>query len=411
MRLLVVNHIAGALESLRGNRMRTGLTVLGVTIGIASITVILSLSGGAAKIITDQVSELGGTIAVVRPKAPGDSAQLRNITTSLAGVQATSSLSEQDMNDIASLEHVAAVAPIMMLGGGVSAGDRSVDNVSLVATTPDLAKISTIPMNDGQFIDSVTTKETAVIGAQLSVNLFGTEQSIGRTFRTHGTTFTVIGILNHLNNPINYNNIDFDHAAIISLESGKAYNQGVAQIQQINIKVTDAKHLDSVIKQADRILSTNHKAEKDYMLLSGSTLADPSNQLFSALAATLTTVAAISLVVGGIGIMNIMLVGVSERTREIGIRKALGASNAHITWQFLIESLAMSLAGGILGYLGGYLLAFVVSRIFLTFDPLFSWQIALSTLGISLFVGLIFGLYPAIRAARKDPIEALRQYH
>ncbi len=411
MRLLIGNHIGGALESLRGNRMRTGLTVLGVTIGIASITVILSLSGGAAKIITDQVSELGGSIAVVRPKAPGDGTQLRNITTSLAGVQATSSLSEQDMHDIANLPNVAAVAPIMMLGGGVSAGDRSVEDVSLVATTPNLAKISNIPMGEGQFIDSVTNKDTAVIGAQLSVNLFGTEQSIGRTFRTHGTTYTVIGILDHLNNPINYNNIDFDRAAIISLESGKAFNNGTAQIQQINIKANDAKNLDGVIREADKVLAVNHNAEKDYLLLSGDTLADPSNELFSAVAATLTTVAAISLVVGGIGIMNIMLVGVSERTREIGIRKALGASNAHITWQFLIESLVMSLAGGALGYVAGYLLAFVVARLFLTFDPLFSWQIALATVGTSLVVGLVFGLYPALRAARKDPIEALRQYH
>ena len=109
--------------------------------------------------------------------------------------------------------------------------------------------------------------------------------------------------------------------------------------------------------------------------------------------------------------MNIMLVGVSERTREIGIRKALGASNSHITWQFLIESLVMSIAGGVLGYGLGYLLAFAVARSFLTFDPLFSWGIAGATLGTALFVGLLFGLYPAIRAARKDPIEALRQYH
>lgn len=411
MRLLLKNHVGGALESLRGNRLRTALTILGVTIGIASITVILSLSGGAAKIITDQVDDLGGTIAAIRPAKPTDSAQLRNITSSLAGVQTTSSLTEQDANEIRNLPHVVAVAPLMLLGGGVTSGDRSLDNISLVATTPGLAKISDIPMRDGQFIDSVTNKDTAVVGSQLAVNLFGTEQAVGRIFRTHGTDFTVIGVLSPQNNPINYNNIDFDYAAIISMESGKEFNQNVAQIQQINIKVDDQKNLAGVMSQADKILSANHKAEKDYQLLSGDTLSRPSNELFGAVATTLTTVAAISLIVGGIGIMNIMLVGVSERTREIGIRKALGASNAHITWQFLIESLVMSMAGGVFGYIAGYIFAFIVARIFLTFDPLFNWQIAVTTVGISLVVGLLFGLYPAIRAARKDPIEALRQYH
>lgn len=411
MRLLLSNHIANAYESLRGNRLRTGLTVLGVTIGIASITVILSLSGGAAKIITDQVDQLGGTIAVVRPGAVSKETQVSNLTASLAGSQPTSSLTEQDVKSIRDIEHITAVAPIMLLSGSVTAGDNTPTNVSIVATTPDLTKVTELPMSDGQFIDSVTNRDTAVIGAQLSVDLFGTEQSIGRTFRTHGQTFTVIGILKHLGNPINYNNVDFDHAAIISLDSGKAFNQNIAHIAQINIKADSVDNLSGALTEVKKNLANNHLGEQDYTVLSGNDLSRPSNELFSTIAATLITVAAISLIVGGIGIMNIMLVGVSERTREIGIRKALGASDAHITWQFLIESLAMSLAGGILGYLFGYLLAFAVSRTFLTFDPLFNWQIAAITIGISLGVGLLFGLYPAIRAARKDPIEALRQYH
>ena len=410
MRLLLANHLAGALESLRGNRLRTSLTILGVTIGIASITVILSLSSGATKIIADQVADLGDTIAVVRSGSERQ-LQLTSLTSSLAGTTITSSLTENDVRSIESIEHVSAAAPIMLLGGGVSAGDNTPENALLVATTPALAKVSDLPLMDGQFIDSVTNPDTAVIGAQLSVDLFGTEQSIGRTFRTHGMTFTVIGVMKHQNNPINYNNVDFDHAAIISLESGKSFNQGVAHIQQINIRTSATEQLPGVIDQANKQLSINHHGENDFTILSGETLSRPSGELFSAASATLTVVAAVSLVVGGIGIMNIMLVGVSERTREIGIRKALGASSAHITWQFLIESLIMSLSGGALGYILGYIFAFASARIFLTFDPVFTWQIAAITLGISLVVGLLFGLYPAIRAARKDPIEALRQYH
>lgn len=411
MALLFTNHLANAYESLRSNRLRTGLTILGVTIGIMSITVILSLSSGATKIITDQVNQLGGAIAVVRPGAPDHDSQVTSLTATLSGNQAISSLTEKDVDNIKSLDNVRTAAPLMFIGGNVTAGKNTPHDASLVATTPELTEVTALSLSDGQFIDSVTAQDTAVVGTQLSIDLFGTDQSIGKTFHTHGQRFTVIGILKRINNPVNYNNVDFDHAAIISMESGKIFNQGVASIQQINIKATDQNKLASVVSQADKVVSKNHNGEKDYVVLSGDTLAKPTNELFTAVAATLTTVAAISLVVGGIGIMNIMLVGVSERTREIGIRKALGASDAHITWQFLIESLTMSVSGGIFGYAAGYVVAFTIARTFLTFDPAFTWAIAGWAIGVSLVVGLVFGLYPAVRASRKDPIEALRQYH
>lgn len=411
MRLLVGHHLTNAYESLRSNRMRTALTILGVTIGISSIVVILSLSAGAAQIVNNQVDQLGGTIAVVRPGTPDRESQINTITANISGSDITSSLTERDVNDIENIDHVTAVAPIMILGGAVSSDSSRPRNIQIIATTPGMTDVATIPIAEGQFIDTVTNDDTAVIGHQLSIDLFGTDTSVGRTFTTHGVQFTVIGILKRQNNPINFNNVDFDHAAIINLQSGKSFNQGIATIQQINIRATSTDKLPEVLRQVNEKLTRNHHGEKDFVILTDGDLARPSTQLFSTVSASLTAVASISLIVGGIGIMNILLVSVTERTREIGIRKALGASDVHIVWQFLIESLVMSLAGGVAGYFVGYIIAFTVARSFLTFDPVFGWSIVGASVGTSLIVGLVFGLYPAISAARKNPIEALRQFH
>ncbi|MDQ5982240.1 MAG: putative transport system permease protein [Patescibacteria group bacterium] len=411
MRLLVGHHLTNAYESLRSNRMRTALTILGVTIGISSIVVILSLSAGAAQIVNNQVDQLGGTIAVIRPGTPDRESQINTITANISGSEMTSSLTERDVKDIEDIDHVTAVAPIMILGGSVSSDSSRPRNIQIIATTPGMTDVATIPMAEGQFIDTVTNDDTAVIGHQLSIDLFGTDTSVGRTFTTHGVQFTVIGILKRQNNPINFNNVDFDHAAIINLQSGKGFNQGIATIQQINIRATSTDKFPEVLRQVNEKLTRNHHGEKDFVILTDGDLARPSTQLFSTVSASLTAVASISLIVGGIGIMNILLVSVTERTREIGIRKALGASNIHIVWQFLIESLVMSLAGGIAGYFAGYIIAFSIARSFLTFDPVFGWSIVGASMGTSLIVGIVFGLYPAILAARKNPIEALRQFH
>ena len=412
MRLLLKNHIENALDSLRSTRTRTLLTMLGVSIGVASITLILSLSSGATKIITDQVQQLGGNIAVIRPGVPMNTPKIDNITAPASLDFAASTLTEDDIESLRSIPNIEALAPIMTISGSVKTDSSTAPpHTSIIATTPNLLTTARLEIRDGQFIDSVTNPNTVVIGPQLSIDIFGTDQSIGRTIKIRGQTFTIIGLLKRTNKPINYNNVDFDRSAVISLEAGKSLNHEIAQIQQINIKATSTEKLPGVVSGIKRLLDKNHQGEQDYTILSGNDISRPTSQLFYTFAATMAAVAAVSLVVGGIGIMNIMLVGVAERTREIGIRKSLGASHGHIVWQFLIESLAISFGGGIVGYVFGYLLGFIVSRSLLTFDPVFSWQIAAISLGVSVFIGILFGLYPAVRAARKDPIEALRQYH
>jgi len=298
----------------------------------------------------------------------------------------------------------------MVLSGTDKADSVAPSETPIVATSPELERISNLKVQDGQFIDSTVDQDTATIGAQLSIDIFGTDHSIGKTFTIRGKPFTVIGILKRTNNPINYNSIDFDTAAIVSLTSGKQLNQGLPQIQQINVRSDSVTNLNEAIINLNKTLIVAHHGEHDFTILTGNQISQPTSQLFYTIAGLTAAVAGISLLVGGIGIMNIMLVSVAERTREIGIRKALGATNADITIQFLIESLAMGLGGGIAGYVVGYLLAFGIST-FLTFDPVLNWEIVIVALTLSVTMGTVFGLYPAIRAARKDPIESLREYN
>lgn len=409
MRFLFINHIQNARQSIKSNRLRSFLTMLGITIGVASITTILALSAGANKIVSSQVDALGGNIAVIRPGvATNDTINELSQVTADHQFEA-SSLTENDLKAVEAIEHVQAVAPIMVLRGAVSGDSAAPASTPIVATTPELESVSGLAIGDGQFLDPTLNASTAVIGAQLSIDVFGTEHSIGKTIRVKGEPFTIIGILKRTNDPVNYNNVDFDRSVLVNFDSGRTLNQGALHIQQINIQSDSVANLDGIIATVNKTLLTNHLGQVDFSVLSGDAIAQPTSRIFTAIAGVSVAIAAISLIVGGVGIMNIMLVSVAERTREIGIRKALGASNRDVVAQFLIESLALSIGGGISGYLLGYLAAFVIST-FLTFNPVLNWEIAAIAMGVSLVIGTVFGIYPAVRAARKDPISALRQY-
>jgi ABC-type antimicrobial peptide transport system permease subunit len=407
-RFLIINHIHNAQQSLQSSRVRSALTMLGVTIGVASVTAILALGGGAGQVINNQINMLGGNIAVIRPGTTVN--PINNITQPQNNQgYATSSLSKTDVDRLKKIKHIDSVAPLMTLGGTVKASSSAPTNSTILATTPELAGISNLKLREGQFLGSDIDENSAVVGQQLSVNIFGTESSIGSKMTIHGQTFIVVGVMKLLNNPINYNSIDFDNAVIINYSMGEKLNKNNSQIQQIDVKADSISNLSQVVKDINSVLLKNHDGEKDFSILVGDQISQPTSQLFYSIADVTAAIAAISLFVGGIGIMNIMLVTVAERTREIGIRKALGASNTDILYQFLIESLAISIMGGIVGYIAGYAIAFIVSE-FLVFSPVINWQVALMAMAISVVMGTLFGLYPAIRAARSDPIESLNRH-
>jgi len=392
-----------AWQNLRLNRLRTMLTTLGIIIGVASITFVMALGEGARDAVGKQVEKLDSNVALVKPGKP-TAYDLNPYRTAI-----TTSLTERDYNSVRELPDVTHAAPLMVLGGSIKADSRTFDGATIIATSQALPKVLNLTVRSGQFIDDVTARDTVVLGQRLAVELFGTDQAMGQSVLLKGRPHTVIGVVKNTNTPINISGIDLDTSAYVSLDDGKSFNQGIAQIQQLSVQVKDAAKMDNTVKRIEETLLKNHDGERDFTVLGGSSLTKGADKFFETVVIITSIVSIITLLVSGIGVMNILLVGVTERTREIGIRKALGATDYHIVGQFLVESLIMCITGGLIGLVLAYALAFLVGSQ-LSFQPSFDPIIPLIGFGLALFVGVAFGLYPALKAARKDPIEALRQY-
>lgn len=413
MSLLFRTHYRLAKDSLRRSKPRAFLTCLGIAIGVASIILILSLMGSINRLISDQVKSVGNDLIVVRPTTHKDVVDsiVSELTSSNQFMRSNLTLADVDI--IKNLDTVSAAAPIAISTNTIQ-GEKTVESGSVLGTTADLLPILNLSLKSGNFISDPKkdtpedTPKTSVIGRDLSLELFGTTESVGRTLSVQGTKFLITGVLSRVEDPINFNNVDFDRTLILPVNYLKSLDDTI-QIQQINAKVTTTDALADTATTINSSLKDAKSGDTNFSTAYGDQISHPAGSLFSIVSSMLTLVAGISLIVGGIGVMNIMLVAVAERTHEIGIRKAVGATNTNIFLQFLFESLILCFLGSLLGLALGYAFAFLLS-IITPFTPFISWQILLAVVYISIVVGTLFGLYPAIKASRKHPIDSLNSY-
>jgi putative ABC transport system permease protein len=398
-----------ALRALAANKLRSVLTMLGVIIGVAAVVALMAIGQGATASITEQVQSIGANLIFV---SPGRFEQGGGRTS--VGV-----LYYSDYEALAkNLRHVAGIAPSYQSFGTTVAYDKRSISVSLMATTPEFAAVRAYQVAHGRFLsdkDRTLQARVAVLGSQTAQDLFGGLNPVGRTIKIAGVPFEVVGVL-AAKGASGFNNSD--DLILVPLETGYARlfgtlatSGGRRLLSDISLSAASPEVVNDVIVQIERLLRREHNLklsdELDFSVLSQTAFLSALTSITTTLTIFLGAIAGISLLVGGIGIMNIMLVSVTERTREIGLRKAVGAKRRAILFQFLIETLVLSFTGGVMGIALGWGIAAAV-----TAANLIAAQVTLDSVGLAFFfaaaVGVFFGLYPALRASRLRPIEALR---
>ena len=393
-----------ATNSLRNNKIRTILTLLGIIIGVTSVTTIIGLGEGVKNQVNQQISDLGSDLVTIVPGRT-ETSNLNTLGGLLSNTATTATLSPNDLKSVQQVPNVAEADGIMQLDGSISRGEQKF-NTRVLAVGQNYLDLTKQKLELGQFFGgNLTNNNTTVLASNVSNKLFGDQDPIGSTIEVRGDRFVVVGVLNsykgfNFGQPIN-------DMVLIPTPAGKKLNQGTIQFQQITVALKDSDKSAQTSRAIKAALLKNHNGEEDFTITTQDQLVNTTDSVFKALTTFTAAVASISLLVGGIGVMNIMFVTVTERTKEIGIRKAVGATRTQILAQFLTEALVITLTGGIIGILASIVIGYVI-RSQTTIQPaLDPWIILLAT-GVSLGVGIIFGTWPAIRAATKEPTDALK---
>ena len=383
-----------AVKAIAGNKMRSFLTILGVVIGVVAIVVLVSIGQGANSSVVESIEGMG-----------------TNLITANINARRMNPIDLDSLNELAQNEAISYVAPIASVSGTVKAGTTTYDDGVLQGTTPGYESIRNWTVAEGRFLqqpDIDNRSFVAVIGSEAATEMYGTTHAVGETFSLNGYTITVVGVLEAVGSSASGSNdnqilIPFTLAQRLSnqtsISSFYVSAASSAQVEQAQAAVES--YLEKAFENYNtRSFGTQYSVFNQTEMLS--TLSETTNTLTLMLGG----IAAISLLVGGIGIMNIMLVSVSERTREIGIRKAIGAARGNILMQFLIESLVVSLMGGLLGLAISVVAVKALAPVLqmtLTIPVNVAWM----AIGFSVFIGVVFGMYPANKASKLRPIQAL----
>lgn len=397
-----------AIESLTANKLRSGLTILGIVIGVAAVIAMLAVGAGAENSITGQIQGVGTNLLFV---IQGGSEDVRNPEPLTLG-------DAEALNDPLTAPSVTGVAPTLQGQVEVSnAGERTLTTV--LGATEDYGPIRNTRVTEGEFINQnhlLSRSSVVLLGVEVAEEVFGRRAGlVGERVRIEGQNFRVIGVLEEKGgSPFQSE----DDQVIVPLTTAQARlirRSNRDQVDVIYVEAVDAEAISQARLEISEILRKRHRTdlgEDDFTIISQQDMIGVASSITNILTIFLGGIAAISLLVGGIGIMNIMLVSVVERTREIGLRKALGARKQDILIQFLAESLLLSLFGGLIGVGFGWLISFVVGLVAaandVSINPIISWNSVLLATLFSIAVGLFFGIYPANRAASLQPVEALR---
>jgi putative ABC transport system permease protein len=401
-------NVAIAMTALRTNLMRSILTTLGVMIGVFSVILAVAVGNGAKVSVTQQIATLGSNMAIVTPQPDSGSGPPRS--------NDRGRLTERDGQAILrQVSGVSAVAPQIRNSVQVVTPGRSA-TTQAIGATPEYGTISNVTASDGRFLtqgDVGSAGRVAVIGQTVADKLFGDTSPVGQTIRINRVTFTVIGVLESKGSNLGNDNDDQIVVPITTLRQRlmTAPMQGPDDVNLLFVGFDDEDSLLTGQKEIKSLLRDRYRVPKGkinpFTVRTTTEIAETTGEVTQIFQAVLVAIASISLLVGGIGIMNIMLVSVTERTREIGLRMALGAKRSDIRNQFLVEAAVLCIIGGAIGLILAMVAAAVFQQV-ADFPAPVGWDTAIMSVAFSAVIGLLFGGYPAVRASRLSPIEALR---